>query len=158
MMRSLWTMDIPVWWRYRHNANNRVFYLKRKNNTHALNNWNKHFYWNDSKGFHTTQNLKTYNEGTTQTNAFWILAETFIHTIYIRQHQHLVHRLKMKTMIASCTKETTQTTTFWIWAKIFMHIINNLQRHQPAKTLISLCKNETTQTTIFSIDNKNALT
>ena len=108
-----------------------------------------------------------YEEDTAQTITFWILAETFIRTIYIVQLQlhQPVHKLKMGILRSQCTNETTQTTVdttlttnFWILAKIFMHTIWKLQREQPvyrfkAKTLMSLCTNETTQTTIFLIYN-----
>ena len=104
-----------------------------------------------------------------QTTTFWMLAKTFIHTIYILQSEQPVHRLKIKPLISRCSNETTQTTidttlttTFWILAKTLMHTIYNLQCQQPVhrfktKTVISLCTNETTQTTIFSIDNENVL-
>ena len=150
---------------------------KRKKKTYALNNWNKHFYFNDRKSFHTTQttisliHMEIYYENTTLTTAFWILAETFIHTIYTLQLQQPVHRLKIEILMSLCTNETTQTAmdttvtaTFWIFlAKTFMHTICKLQCGQPvyrfkAKTLVSLCTNETPQTTIFSIDSKNVLT
>ena len=60
-------------------------WLKEKN-IYALNNWNNHFYSNDSKSFHTMQTtisfihskmIETCYEDTTQTTTFWILAETF---------------------------------------------------------------------------------
>ena len=78
-------------------------------------------------------------EDTTQAITFLILAETFMHTIYIPQHQQPVYRLKMENLMLQCTNETTQTTmdttlttTFWILAKTFMHTIYNLQREKPA--------------------------
>ena len=40
--------------------------------------------------------IETCYENTTQTTTFWVLAETFIHTIYILQHQQPVHRLKIE--------------------------------------------------------------
>ena len=39
-------------------------------------------------------------EDTTQTTTFWILAETFIHTIYILQLQQPVHWLKMEILMS----------------------------------------------------------
>ena len=79
--------------------------------------------------------LETCYENTTQATTFWILAEKFMHTIYILQHQQPVHRLKMENLMSRWTNETTQTTmgttlttTFWILAKTFMHTIYNLQR------------------------------
>ena len=114
--------------------------------------------------------IETCYENTTQTTTFWILAETFILTIYILQFLQAVHRLIMKMLMSQRTNETTQTTvdttltaTFWILAKTFMHTIWSLQREEPvyrfkAKTLTSLYTNETTQTTIFSIDQNNILT
>ena len=39
-----------------------------------------------------------------------ILAETFIHTIYILQFQQPVHRLKMDILMSQYINETTQTT------------------------------------------------
>ena len=48
------------------------------------------------------------NEDTTQTTTFQMLAETFIHTIYILQRQQPGHRLK-KALILQCTNETLQT-------------------------------------------------
>ena len=98
-------------------------------------------------------------------NYLLIVAETFIHTIYILQLKQPVHRLKMKILMLQCTNETTQTTmdttlttTFWILTITFIHTICRQQREQPvyrfkAKTLISLYTNETTQTSIFSIAN-----
>ena len=47
------------------------------------------------------------NEDTTQTTTFYIVASTFIHTIYILHRQQLVHRLE-KALISQCTNETTQ--------------------------------------------------
>ena len=77
--------------------------------------------------------IETCYENTTQTTTFWVLAETFIHTIYILQHQQPGHRLKMKNLMSRCTNETTQTTmdttlttTFWILAKTLMHTIYNV--------------------------------
>ena len=104
---------------------------------------------------------ETCYENTTQATTFWVLAETFIHTIYILQQQQPVHRLRMENLMSQCTKKTTQTTmdttptaTFAILAKTLMHTIYNLQGEQPVyrfkeKTLISRSTNETTQTTIF---------
>ena len=57
--------------------------------------------------------IETCYENTTQTTAFWVLAETFIHTIYIIQYQQPVHCLKMETLMSRCTTETTETTIFW---------------------------------------------
>ena len=48
------------------------------------------------------------HEDTTQTTTFSIVAETFIHTIYILPRQQPVHRLK-KALISQCTNEATQT-------------------------------------------------
>ena len=126
------------------------FYLsKRKKNTYALNNWNSHFYSNDRKSFIQQKqpylwfianiNRNAYNEDTAQTTTFWILAKTFIHTVYILQLQQPVHRLKMEILMSQYTTETTQTTmdttlttTFWIFlAKSFMHTFCKLQREQP---------------------------
>ena len=114
--------------------------------------------------------IETRYEDTTQTTTFWILAETFIHIIYILQLQRPVHRLNMEISMSQRTNETIQTimdtmltTTFWILAKTFMHTICRQQREQPAyrfkaKTLISPSTNETAQTTMLSIDSKNVLT
>ena len=105
--------------------------------------------------------IGTCYENTTQTTTFWVLAETFIHTIYILQHQQPVHRLKIENLMSRYTNETTQktmdttlTTTFGILAKTLMHTIYNLQREQPvyrfkAKTLIFLSTNKATQAIIF---------
>ena len=40
--------------------------------------------------------IETYNEETTQTTTFRILAETFKHTMHILQRQQPVPRLKME--------------------------------------------------------------
>ena len=97
-------------------------------------------------------------ENTTQTTTFRVLAETFIHTIYILQHLQPVHRLKMDNLMSRCTSKTTQTimdttlaTTFGILAKTLVLTIYNLQREQSvyrfkAKTLISLSTSKITQT------------
>ena len=68
--------------------------------------------------------IETRYEDTTQTTTFWILAETFIHIIYILQLQRPVHRLNMEISMSQRTNETIQTimdtmltTTFWILAK-----------------------------------------
>ena len=68
--------------------------------------------------------IETYNEVTTRTTTFWILAETLKHIICILQHQQPVPRLKIENLMAQYTHQTTQTimettltTTFWIIAK-----------------------------------------
>ena len=67
---------------------------------------------------------KTNNAGTTQTTTFWILAETFKHTIYILQRQQAVPRFKMENLMAQYTNETTMDTTltptFWILPKTYI--------------------------------------
>ena len=67
-------------------------------------------------------------EDSTETATFWILAETFIHTIYILQHEQPVHRITMEILMSQCINETTQTTmdttlttSFWILAVTFVH-------------------------------------
>ena len=109
--------------------------------------------------------IETCYEDTTQATTSSILAETFIHTIYILQFQQPVHRLKMDILMSQCTNETTQTTmettpttTFWILAKTYMHTICKLQREKPVYRFKAKCTNETTQATFFSIGNKNVLT
>ena len=92
-------------------------------------------------------------EGATQATTSWILAEKFIHTIYILQLQQPVHRLKMEVLMSHCTIETTQTT---MNTTLIMHTICKLQREQPVyrfkeKTVISLYTNEKTRKTIFLI-------
>ena len=51
--------------------------------------------------------IETYNENTTQTTTFWILAERFKHTIYILQRQELVPGLNMENFMTQHTNETT---------------------------------------------------
>ena len=78
--------------------------------------------------------IETCCENTTQTTTFWVLAETFMHNIYILRHQQPGHRLKMENLFSQFTNETTQTTMatiFRILAKTLMHTIYNLQREQP---------------------------
>ena len=92
-------------------------------------------------------------EGATQATTSWILAEKFIHTIYILQLQQPVHRLKMEVLMSHCTTETTQTT---MNTTLIMHTICKLQREQPVyrfkeKTVVSLYTNEKTRKTIFLI-------
>ena len=74
--------------------------------------------------------IETCYENTTRTTTFRVLAEIFMHTIYILQHQQPIHGLKMENLMSQCTNKTTQTTmdttlttTFGILAKTLMHTI-----------------------------------
>ena len=96
--------------------------------------------------------IETCYEDTMQATTSSILAETFIHTIYILQFQQPVHRLKMDILMSQYINETTQTTmdttpttTFWILAKTYMHTICKLQREKPVYRFKVKCTNETTQ-------------
>ena len=74
---------------------------------------------NDNETFYTMQRTLVIQEiiiekcykYTTRTTTFWILAETFIHNIYILQHLKPVHRLKMENLMSWCTNKTTMDTT-----------------------------------------------
>ena len=58
-------------WRWRHNDNNRFFHLLKEKNAYPLNNWNNHFYSNDSKKFHTTQTTVSLIQGNNDRNLLW---------------------------------------------------------------------------------------
>ena len=60
-------------------------------------------YNEDNHIFDSKQVLIETCYDTTQTTTFWILAETFTHTIYILQLQQPVHRMKMKILMLQCT-------------------------------------------------------
>ena len=58
-------------------------------------------------------------EDSMETATFWILAETFIHTIYILQHEQPVHRITME--ILMCNVQMKQLIQRWTqrWQLVF---------------------------------------
>ena len=104
-----------VTWQCEHNANNRFFFAwLRKKITMLLATETTNFIRMILRVFIQRKEpylwvmIGTCYEDTTQTTTFWILAKTFIHTIYVLQLKQTVHRLKMEVSMSQCTNETTQ--------------------------------------------------